>query len=132
MKRKTGSLDRALGLLGPLEGRIMREVWSGRLPEPFLVRDVLKQMPDLAYTTLMTTVNRLAEKGLLRVGAGKVQRAIPYTSAGDPAAFLAEASRKQARELVSRYGEAAFAAFAAQLDELTPEQRDRLRALVEE
>lgn len=132
MGRKTGSLDRALAVLGPLEGRIMREVWSGRLPEPFLVRDVLKQMPDLAYTTVMTTVNRLADKGLLKARAGKVQRAIPYTSAGDPETFLAESSRQQANELVSRYGEAAFAAFAAQLDELTTEQRTRLKALIEE
>ncbi len=132
MARKTGSLERALALLGPLEGRIMREVWSGTLPEPFLVRDVLKQMPDLAYTTVMTTVNRLAEKGLLKARAGKVQRAIPYSSSGDAAAFLAAASRKQAKDLVSRYGDAAFAAFAAQLDELTPEQRTRLKTLIEE
>src|SRR5947209_20012920 len=114
MGRKAGSLDRALGLLGPLEGRIMREVWRGALPEPFLVRDVLNQMPDLAYTTVMTTVNRLAEKGILRARHAKIQRAIAYASAGDPAAFLVESSRRKAKELVSRYGEAALAAFAAQ------------------
>ncbi len=58
-------LDRALGLLGRLEARIMRAVWTGQVPEPFAVRDVHAHMPELAYTTVMTTLRRLADKGLL-------------------------------------------------------------------
>lgn len=130
MRSKEGALKRALALLGPLEGRIMQQVWSGQLPEPFLVRDMLSRMPDLAYTTVMTTVNRLADKGALVAQEGKVQRAIPYLSAGDPATYLAHSSKRQVQNLVSRYGEAALAAFAAELDGLSPEQQARLRALV--
>jgi predicted transcriptional regulator len=132
MRSEEGALKRALALLGPLEGRIMQQVWSGQLPEPFLVRDVLSRMPDLAYTTVMTTVNRLADKGALVAQEGKVQRAIPYLSAGDPATYLAQSSKRQVQNLVSRYGEAALAAFAAELDGLSPEQQARLRALAEE
>lgn len=52
--------------LGSLEFKIMEVSWSH--PESFLsVRDVLVELEDdLAYTTVMTVMNRLYEKGLLR------------------------------------------------------------------
>ncbi|TME50723.1 MAG: BlaI/MecI/CopY family transcriptional regulator, partial [Chloroflexi bacterium] len=56
-----------MSLLGPLEGRLMKLIWDGRVHEPFIVRDVLALTPELAYTTVMTTLNRLADKGLLSV-----------------------------------------------------------------
>lgn len=124
------SLERAVAVLGPLEGRIMRAVWSGAVAEPFVVRDVQAKTRGLAYTTVMTTLNRLAKKGLLTVRAVPQQRAHEYRSVGSPANFLAAAGRHQAKQLVKRYGDAALAAFAARLDELTPAQRDRLRRLV--
>ena len=122
-------LERALGLLGPLEGRIMREVWTGAVPEPFVVRDVQSLMLELAYTTVMTTVNRLADKGLLRVQPVKGQRAHIYRMASNPEAFLARASREQVGQVVERFGEAAMAAFAEQLNRLSPEQLRRLEEL---
>jgi predicted transcriptional regulator len=124
-----GSLDRALGLLGRLEARIMRAVWTGQVPEPFAVRDVHAHMPELAYTTVMTTLRRLADKGLLAADATLGKRAYDYRSAGSPEAFLAAASHREAQDVVNRYGDAALAAFAARLDALTPEQRKRLEEL---
>ena len=53
------------GLLGPLETDVMEMVWS---LEDATVRDVhasLAARRDLAYTTIMTTMARLAAKGLL-------------------------------------------------------------------
>jgi len=126
-----GSLDRALGLLGRLEARIMRAVWTGLVPEPFAVRDVRAHMPELAYTTVMTTLRRLADKGLLVADATLGKRAYDYRSAGSPEAFLAAASHREAQQVVDRYGDAALAAFAARLDALTPEQRTRLEELEE-
>jgi len=124
-----GSLDRALGLLGPLEARIMRAVWTGQVPEPFAVRDVHALLPELAYTTVMTTLRRLADKGLLVADATLGKRAYDYRSAGPPQAFLAAASQREAQDVIDRYGDAALAAFAARLDALTPEQRQRLEEL---
>jgi predicted transcriptional regulator len=124
-----GSLERALGLLGRLEARIMRAVWSGQVPEPFAVRDVHAHMPELAYTTVMTTLRRLADKGLLVTDATVGKRAYDYRSAGTPEAFLAAASQREAQQVLDRYGDAALAAFAARLDVLTPEQRRRLEEL---
>ena len=123
------NLDRALAVLGPLEARIMRAVWNGEVREPFVVRDVQAKTKGLAYTTVMTTLNRLAEKGLLEVKPVPNQRAHSYRKAGTPADFLSESGRAQAQELVERFGDAALAAFAAHIDELSPTQRERLRKL---
>ena len=125
----TDSLDRALGLLGRLEARIMRAVWTGQVQEPFAVRDVGAHMPELAYTTVMTTLRRLADKRLLVADATVGKRAYDYRSAGTPQAFLAAASHREVKDVVDRYGDAALAAFAARLDALTPQQRKRLEEL---
>lgn len=123
------ALERSLSLLGPLEGRIMREVWTGSVPEPFVVRDVQTRMPELAYTTVMTTVNRLADKGLLDVQPIKGQRAHVYRLATSPEVFLERASREQVERVVERFGDAAMAAFAERLNRLSPEQLRRLKEL---
>ena len=123
--------DEALALLGPLEGQIMEAVWSGWLPHSFVVRDALVLAPDLAYTTMMTTVSRLASKGLLVADRGPGGRAVRYRSAGSPSDYLDQVSREGARELRRRFGKRALAAFAAELDELAPAELERLRRLAE-
>jgi predicted transcriptional regulator len=120
-------LERALKVLGPLEGRIMRAVWSGLVGPAFTVRDVQAVTAELAYTTLMTTLSRLAEKGVLTQTRVPHQRAFEYRAAGSPTEFLATASRNYAGRMLEQFGDAALAAFAAQLDGLPKEQRDRLR-----
>jgi predicted transcriptional regulator len=107
----------------------MRAVWTRALPEPFVVRDVLALMPELAYTTVMTTVRRLADKGLLAADAGR--RAHEYRAVGDPRQFLSQASAQEVTQFLTRFGEAGLAAFAARLSELTPEQRRRLEDLAQ-
>lgn len=122
-------LGRALEVLGPLEARIMQAVWTGQVREPFTVRDVLALLPGLAYTTVLTTMRRLADKGVLVADAAVGRRAYDYRAAGSPADFLAAESNREAAAAVHRYGDAALAAFAARLDDLDPEQRARLERL---
>ena len=122
-------LNRALAILGPLEARIMRVIWSGEVGERFVVRDIQQQMSELAYTTIMTTVVRLANKGLLHTRAIAQQKAHEYRVALSPEEFVTRSSRQGAAQLVRRYGEAALVAFAARIDGLDPEQRKRLREL---
>lgn len=53
-------------VLGPLEGEVMEIIWSQR---EVTVRDVHKKLAEkrsIAYTTVMTTMGRLTEKGILR------------------------------------------------------------------
>jgi predicted transcriptional regulator len=124
-------LERALKVLGPLEGRIMRAVWSGSVEPPFTVREIQKVTPELAYTTLMTTLSRLAEKGILTQTRVAGQRAYEYRAAGGASEFLAMASRDQVARMLEQFGDAALAAFAARIDGLTAEQLERLRRTAE-
>ena len=51
------------GGLGPLEWRVMEALWAHDVPAT--VRDLTPDFPDAAYTTLMTTLDRLHRKGVL-------------------------------------------------------------------
>jgi predicted transcriptional regulator len=51
------------GVLGPLEWRVLESLW-GR-PGPASVRDLTPEFREIAYTTLMTTLDRLHRKGVL-------------------------------------------------------------------
>lgn len=124
-------LEKALALLGPLEARIMREVWLGGVNSPFSVWDMQRRMPELAYTTVMTTVARLAQKGLLHAEKLRSTRFIPYRPSGTPSEFLRTASASEVDRLVNLFGEAAFAAFEARLGQLSADQRERLRKLAD-
>jgi predicted transcriptional regulator len=56
-----------MNTLGELERSVMDQLWSS--PEAQSVRDVhlaLTRNRDLAYTTVMTVLDRLAKKGLVR------------------------------------------------------------------
>ena len=122
-------IERAVALLGPLEGRMMCAVWTGQVTDTFVVRDVHALMPQLAYTTVMTTLRRLADKGLLTARAEPGRRAHEYRAAGTAADYLVRASHDEAAQFVARYGDAALSAFAARLADLPPEQRRRLEDL---
>jgi predicted transcriptional regulator len=59
--------------LGPLEKRVLEELWARGSAT---VREMIEDgFSDLAYTTVMTTLDRLFKKGLLtRLGEGKAFR----------------------------------------------------------
>jgi len=128
-KPDANDLERALLLLGPLEGRIMRPIWTQNVTEPFVVRDIHALMPELAYTTVMTTLNRLTDKGLLLIESRLRKQAHGYHSAGGPEQFLTRESRDEVERLFDRFGDAALAAFSERMDALEPGQRERLRQL---
>lgn len=52
-------------VLGPLEMSVMEIVWDRGRVTVRDVHDVLRQSRDIAYTTVMTTLGRLADKGLV-------------------------------------------------------------------
>lgn len=55
--------------LGDLECDIMELVWKKANPTITVrqIHDILRQQREIAYTTVMTTMARLAEKGLLKI-----------------------------------------------------------------
>ncbi len=52
-------------VLGPLETEIMQIVWREKFTTVKKVHQALQNQREIAYTTVMTTMTRLAEKGVL-------------------------------------------------------------------
>lgn len=93
--------------IGALESEVLRALWAAG--EPLTVRQVLPRLPGRrrAYTTVLTVLTRLHEKGLVeRVPAGKAHR---YRPSGTPAEI--EARRIQEVLAASEDPEAVLAHF---------------------
>ncbi|MCS6840483.1 MAG: BlaI/MecI/CopY family transcriptional regulator [Roseiflexus sp.] len=58
--------DGLVKVLGPLETEIMQIIWQDERSTVKKVHRKLSQQREIAYTTVMTTMSRLAEKGVLR------------------------------------------------------------------
>lgn len=92
-------MEKRRGILGPQELQIMKVVWD---LERVTVRDVyqaLLERRQVAYTTVMTMMNILEQKGFLR------------KSAGDDRAFVyhpAQSRHKVMRAMVNEFLERAF------------------------
>ena len=114
-------------LLGPLENEVMDLVWKRG---PVTVREMVEHLGrtrDLAYTTVMTVMARLHVKGLLlRDRNGKTYL---YRAAFTQEEHRARISRDLARGLVSQFGDAALAAFSAELDGVDVQHRSALRRI---
>ncbi len=59
------SSSKSKKVLGPLEGDIMEVVWSQGSSTVGAVHKALREKKAIAYTTVMTTMSRLAKKHLL-------------------------------------------------------------------
>lgn len=108
--KKTVSTD----VLGPLERRVMTHVWrSGPSTAGETLEALNSTSPPLAYTTVLTILVRLHEKGYLtRAREGRLFR---YAATFDEASLPAAAGRRELRELIERHGAATVARFAADL-----------------
>ena len=84
---------------GPLEERVLEALW--RSPQGLSVREVRLSLGDgLAYTTVMTTLDRLYKKGLLeRQRDGKAFR---YTTRASRETLGARALRRWLLRLLGR------------------------------
>jgi predicted transcriptional regulator len=90
---RTTDPGRATALLGPLEWRALETVWTRA--GAVSVRELTPDFPDIAYTTLMTTLDRLYRKGvLLREKSGRAFLYRPrFTRAEFESARAADALR---------------------------------------
>lgn len=113
--------------LGTLEQRLMDIVWDG---ETFTVRDVMARMErESAYTTVMTTMDRLFKKGLLareKAGTAFVYRAV--MSRDDYHRAVVEEAVSGMLESAAGPVLAAFVETAAKLDENNLRRLERLIA----
>lgn len=119
-------------VLGPLAAAIVREVTAR---EEASVADVVAglrstQRRDHAYTTIMTVMARLHEKGVLE--RDRRGRQYIYRASAPEAELVDRLSGLAVDRLVERYGSAALRHFAVKLADLDPETRRRLAALADE
>ncbi len=114
--------------LHDLEAAIMDVVWSRKL-SAFAVGDVLtilEKQRDIAYTTVMTTVTRLYDKGLLnRERDGKRYLYTPKLTREE---FLQSTAREVLEEAVG--GHQAMAMLAEKVSEASSGELDELEALI--
>lgn len=116
--------------LHELESEVMEQIWSDGAETT--VRAVMEALnsrreQDRAYTTYMTTMARLADKGLLaRRREGKTDLYAPSLSRAE---YVEQRAASEVEALVDQYGDAAFVHFARQMNTLDPKRREQLRRL---
>lgn len=115
--------------LHELEAAIMDVVWSRKLSS-FAVGDVLaifQTQRDIAYTTVMTTVTRLYDKGLL--GRERDGKRYLYSPKLTREEFLQSTAREVLNEAVG--GHQAMALLAEKVSEASADELDDLEALIQ-
>lgn len=114
------------GVLGPLGAAVMRVVWTQGEATVGAVVDALNadRHPPLAYTTVMTILVRLFERGLLT--REKRGRHFVYWPAADEPALLETLSGRAVDDLLARYGTSALRQFAHRLADAAPDLRAQI------
>ncbi len=111
--------------LGPLEKQVLDIVWNqGEATVQDVRRAQSLQEKNLAYTTIMTILKRLTDKGVL--DRHKEGRAYVYEPLRSKQSFLRNLVKQTIDNLVDRYGEPALAAFLEEAESLSEEERSRL------
>lgn len=117
-------------VLGPLESEIMDVVWN---LEVVTVRDVhgsLSERRDIAYTTVMTTLGRLADKGFLR--RIQDQPAHRYTAVVTREQYAKTTVKSVVDWLVDHFPDPAVAYFVDKVENEDEEVIDRLKEAIEQ
>jgi len=95
--------------LGPLEASIIGVIWKSE-KKPVRVREVyekLKKKKDIAYTTVMSTMDRLYDKAILdrRIEKGKGGLFYVYWPRLEEQSFKKSAVREVINSLVENFGD---------------------------
>jgi predicted transcriptional regulator len=117
------------------EREIMEHVWR---QGPTSVRAVMEAVNDdasrspRAYTTVLTVMQRLETKGLLRRRRRRGRKFDVYAPILDRASYLRACADAEVDEMIANYGEIALIEFARRSAALDPERREELRRLAEQ
>jgi len=116
--------------MGPLETEIMELLWK---KSPSSVRDIYERLLDdrrIAYTTVMTVLNRLFEKGLLE--RSQEGRAYLYSPVQTREEYCSETIRTVVQGLLSGFGEPVLHHFVDTVNEHDDAELDELVRIIEE
>jgi BlaI family transcriptional regulator, penicillinase repressor len=115
--------------LGPLETAVMETLWSHGGLSPRQAHDHVGKPRNLAYTTILTILQRLQAKGLVqRHEHGRTHR---YEALISRAAFDEQQAQQLAESLV-RIGDSGVAAFLSEARKRDPSMIEALRKQLEE
>ena len=117
-------------VLGDLEAEIMELVWSRPSGQGVTVREIFEELYErrrLAYTTVMSTMARLAKKRLLR--AEKVDQAYVYYPTATQEEFVSRFVGRILENLLVGFSGPTLAGLESLSD---PEAATRARRLLEE
>lgn len=128
-KARIGSQPGIEHVLGPLAGPIMRIVIErGEATVGMVAADLADGRPHApAYTTVMTILGRLHERGLL--DRRKEGRGYVYRPAADEQDTLERLSGQAVDRLLDKYGTSAMRRFAIRLGDVDPDLRNELISL---
>jgi len=112
-------------VLGPLESEIMEVVWQQGPTTVSQVHKVLRDKKDIAYTTVMTTMSRMAKKRLLT--QDRSQTSYVYAPALNKEDFESYVVKSVIRGLFDDYGDNVVDYFAECVQERGQGAKDRLR-----
>ncbi len=117
-------------LLGSLELEIMERMWQiGEATVQQVAKTINRRRP-IAYTTVMTVMGHLVDKGLLsRTKEGKRYR---YQVARSKDKFLRETSEGMLRSLLEDFGDLALVEFLGEISKVDADRLEQLRSLVQE
>lgn len=117
-------------VLGELEAGIMETIWRRRSASIREVWEEISRKHPRTFNTVMTVMNRLTAKGLLR--REDRRGSYRYVPRVDRETFLARISHQVAEALVHEFGDIAVAQFINVLEEVDPQKLASLEALVRE
>lgn len=123
------SADGLAKVLGDLEARVMRVVWDSGEPMPARgVHDVVVESHEVAPLTVITVLNKLVMKGLLR--RGKRDDLFHYQACWSEEEFMAHASRRVVEGVLAFEPDVVAASFVDVLAERDPERLADLARLI--
>lgn len=117
-------------VLGPLEGEIMDIVWGEGEVTVRDVHSVLESRRPIAYTTVMTTLTRLSDKGFLE--RRESQPAHRYTAAISRDQYAKSTVKSVVDWLVDHFPDPAVAYLVDKAGSEDEEVVQRLRAAIEQ
>ncbi|GAC1359400.1 MAG: BlaI/MecI/CopY family transcriptional regulator [Herpetosiphon sp.] len=114
-------------LLGELEATIMHVIWSRGEVTVRDVLDIIHERRPLAYTTVMTVMSRLAQKGVL--SSRKHGKTYYYSATLTPQELVAMRAQRAVDDVLATFGDAALTHFLRELDQMHPERLAALHRL---
>ncbi|MFM1651631.1 BlaI/MecI/CopY family transcriptional regulator [Brevibacillus sp. B_LB10_24] len=115
---------------GPLEAKIMNILWNG---SEMTIKDVQQKLAEektTNFNTVMTVINRLAEKGILHKRSEG--RASLYRPVLTREQFLEAQSKELTNELLEEFGSLAVSHMLDALEEVDQELLEKLEEKIKE